>query len=203
VTQLVLLFMLGLKIVELKDQWNERCEKLLDGMLRLPEVLDATLSRAEHVKGVALKYKDFQHFMYIGRGLGYPTALEGALKLKEISYIHATAYPAGELKHGPIALLGPDFPVFAIAPLDALYTKMKNNMIECKARKAKLIALTSDDCEDVHEIADDVLSVNTFSEHLYPVLMAPVIQLFAYYIADALGHDPDKPRNLAKSVTVE
>ncbi|WP_448531899.1 glutamine--fructose-6-phosphate transaminase (isomerizing) [Pseudothermotoga sp.] len=203
VTQLVLLFMLGLKIVELKDQWNERCEKLLDGMLRLPEVLDATLSRAEHLKEVALKYKDFQHFMYIGRGLGYPTALEGALKLKEISYIHATAYPAGELKHGPIALLGPDFPVFAIAPLDALYTKMKNNMIECKARKAKLIALTSDDCEDVHEITDDVLSVNTFPEHLYPVLMAPVIQLFAYYIADALGHDPDKPRNLAKSVTVE
>lgn len=203
VTQLVLLYLLGLKIVELKGEWDEECSRILDSMLRLPEVLDATLSRAERIKEVALKYKDFQHFMYIGRGYGYPTALEGALKLKEISYIHATAYPAGELKHGPIALLGPDFPVFAIAPLDKLYNKVKNNVIECKARKARVIALTSDNCEDVHETADDVLSVNSFAEQLYPVLMAPVIQLFAYYIADALGHDPDKPRNLAKSVTVE
>ncbi|MGB9790585.1 MAG: glutamine--fructose-6-phosphate transaminase (isomerizing) [Thermotoga caldifontis] len=203
VTQLVLLYLLGLKIVELKGEWNENTTRILDGLLRLPEVLDATLSRAEQIREVALKYKGFQHFMYIGRGIGYPTALEGALKLKEISYIHATAYPAGELKHGPIALLGPDFPVFAISPCDALYNKVKNNMIECKARKAKLIALTSDDCEDVNEIADDVLSVNTYHEQLYPVLMAPVIQLFAYYIADSLGHDPDKPRNLAKSVTVE
>ncbi|KAF2958667.1 glutamine--fructose-6-phosphate aminotransferase [Thermotoga sp. Ku-13t] len=203
VTQLVLLYLLGLKIVELKGEWNENTARILDGLLRLPEVLDATLSRAEQIREVALKYKDFQHFMYIGRGIGYPTALEGALKLKEISYIHATAYAAGELKHGPIALLGPDFPVFAISPRDALYNKVKNNMIECKARKAKLIALTSDDCEDVSEIADDVLSVNTYHEQLYPVLMAPVIQLFAYYIADSLGHDPDKPRNLAKSVTVE
>lgn len=203
VTQLVLLYLLGLKIVELKGEWNGNTTKILDGLLRLPEVLDATLSRAEQIREVALKYKDFQHFMYIGRGIGYPTALEGALKLKEISYIHATAYPAGELKHGPIALLGPDFPVFAISPRDALYNKVKNNMIECKARKAKLIALTSDDCEDVSEIADDVLSVNSYHEQLYPVLMAPMIQLFAYYIADSLGHDPDKPRNLAKSVTVE
>lgn len=203
VTQLVLLHLLGLKIIELKDQWTEECSKILDSLLRLPEVLDAVLNRSEHVRKVSLKYKDFQHFMYIGRGYGYPTALEGALKLKEISYIHATAYPAGELKHGPIALLGPDFPVFAIAPMDRLYNKVKNNIIECKARKAKVIALTSDDCDDVQDIADDVISVNNFPEQLYPILMAPIIQLFAYYIADALGHDPDKPRNLAKSVTVE
>lgn len=203
VTQLVLLHLLGLKIVELKDQWTEECSKILDSLLRLPEVLDAVLNRSEHVKEVSLKYKDFQHFMYIGRGYGYPTALEGALKLKEISYIHATAYPAGELKHGPIALLGPDFPVFAIAPMDRLYSKVKNNIIECKARKAKVVALTSDDCDDVKDVADDVISVNSFPEQLYPILMAPIIQLFAYYIADALGHDPDKPRNLAKSVTVE
>lgn len=203
VTQLVLLHLLGLKIVELKDQWTEECSKILDSLLRLPEVLDAVLNRSEHVKEVSLKYKDFQHFMYIGRGYGYPTALEGALKLKEISYIHATAYPAGELKHGPIALLGPDFPVFAVAPMDRLYSKVKNNIIECKARKAKVVALTSDDCDDVKDVADDVISVNSFPEQLYPILMAPIIQLFAYYIADALGHDPDKPRNLAKSVTVE
>lgn len=203
VTQLVLLYLLGLKIVEFKEQWTEECSKILDSLLRLPEVLDAVLNRSEHVKEVSLKYKDFHHFMYIGRGYGYPTALEGALKLKEISYIHATAYPAGELKHGPIALLGPDFPVFAIAPMDRLYNKVKNNIIECKARKAKVIALTSDDCDDVRDIADDVISVNNSSEQLYPILMAPIIQLFAYYIADALGHDPDKPRNLAKSVTVE
>lgn len=203
VTQLVLLHLLGLKVIELKDQWNQECAKILDSLLRLPEVLDAVLNRSELVKEISLKYKDFQHFMYIGRGYGYPTALEGALKLKEISYIHATAYPAGELKHGPIALLGPEFPVFAIVPMDKLYSKMKNNIIECKARKAKVIALTSDDCDDVHDIVDDTISVNSFPEQLYPILMGPIIQLFAYYIADALGHDPDKPRNLAKSVTVE
>ncbi|MEJ5228490.1 MAG: glutamine--fructose-6-phosphate transaminase (isomerizing) [Pseudothermotoga sp.] len=202
-SQLVLLYLLGLKIIELRGNWNEKSSELLDKILRLPEVFENVLKRSEVIESIAQKYKNYKHFMYIGRGYGYPTALEGALKLKEISYIHATAYPAGELKHGPIAMLGPEFPVFAIAPGDSLVMKMKSNIIECKSRNAKIVAITNDANHEIEEVAEDVISVNTTAEELYPILMTPVIQLFAYYVADSLGLDPDKPRNLAKSVTVE
>jgi len=194
---------LGLKIVELRGNWNEKSSELLDKILRLPEVFENVLKRSGVIESIAQKYKNYRHFMYIGRGYGYPTALEGALKLKEISYIHATAYPAGELKHGPIAMLGPEFPVFAIAPGDSLVMKMKSNIIECKSRNAKIVAITSDANHEIDEVVDDVIFVNTTAEELYPILMTPVIQLFAYFVADGLGLDPDKPRNLAKSVTVE
>jgi glucosamine--fructose-6-phosphate aminotransferase (isomerizing) len=141
--------------------------------------------------------------MYIGRGINYPTALEGALKLKEISYINATAYPAGELKHGPIALLDPTFPVFAIAPQGYLYEKIKSNIEESKARKARIIAVTNEGNEDLSKIVDDLIYVPKAPDDMYPLIMSPVIQMFAYLIADMRGYDPDKPRNLAKSVTVE
>jgi len=196
-----MLYLLAIKIIQSKESTGKR--DFVDKLLRLPEVFENSLKEAESIHAIAKKYKDFKHFMYIGRGYGYPTALEGALKLKEISYIHATAYPAGELKHGPIAMLGPDFPVFSIIPYDSLFQKMKSNVIECKSRNAKILAVTNDENYELKELADDLIYVNTSDEQLYPVLMTPAIQLFAYFVADELGLDPDKPRNLAKSVTVE
>ncbi len=203
VSQMTILYLLALKIIELKGMWNKTYEEITDRLLRLPEVFENLLKQADKIHEIAARYKDFKHFMYIGRGYGYPIALEGALKLKEISYIHATAYPAGELKHGPIAMLGPDFPVFAVAPRDFLFTKMKSNIIECRSRKAKVVVLTDEANEEAKEVADDIIFVNNSIDELYPILMTPAIQLFAYYVADELGLDPDKPRNLAKSVTVE
>ncbi len=201
VAQLVMLYLLALKTGEVVNgSFNLQ---LIDRLMRVPEIFENVLKSADKIRELAIKYKDYKHFMYIGRGYGYPTALEGALKLKEISYIHATAYPAGELKHGPIAMLGPEFPVFAIAPDDSLFSKMKSNIIECRSRNAKILAITNTDNQEIAELADDVIFVNSSSEELYPLLMTPVIQLFAYFVADELGLDPDKPRNLAKSVTVE
>lgn len=141
--------------------------------------------------------------MYIGRGTGYTAALEGALKLKEISYIHASGYQAGELKHGPIALLDESFPVFAIVPFNGLREKMISNIMEVKARKARVIAIVTENDEKVIEIANEVIKVPETSEDILPLTVAPVTQLFSYHIAVLRGLDPDKPRNLAKSVTVE
>ncbi|AEH50139.1 glutamine--fructose-6-phosphate transaminase (isomerizing) [Pseudothermotoga thermarum] len=203
VSQITLLYLLALKIMEIKGIWDEKHEGLIDRLLRMPEIFEKFLDQVDNIHQIAAKYKDFKHFMYIGRGYGYPTALEGALKLKEISYIHATAYPAGELKHGPIAMLGPDFPVFAVAPNDFLFSKTKSNIIECRSRKARIVLLTNEGNEEAFELADDVIFVSNSIDELYPILMTPAIQLFAYYVADELGLDPDKPRNLAKSVTVE
>lgn len=203
VAELGVLYLLGLKIIELNGVWNEETKTVLDRLVRMPELLENVLRKDPQIRELSEKYKDYNHFMYIGRNYGYPTALEGALKLKEISYIHATAYQAGELKHGPIALLDPNFPVFAVIPDDSLFFKTKNNVIEARSRKAKVIALGTEGNKSLYEIADDVIFVPPTHESLYPLMMAPVIQLFAYHIADMRGLDPDKPRNLAKSVTVE
>jgi len=203
VAQLTVLLLLGLEIIEQRGFWAGRHEKIFDTLLRLPEVFSSILDSSNRIKEIAKDFKDYDHFMYIGRGYGYPTALEGALKLKEISYIHAEGYPAGELKHGPIALLDENFPVFAIVPQDSLYQKMKSNIMECRARNARIIALTTSENKDISQIADIILEVPKVPEELYPLVMSPVIQLFAYYMAVLKGHDPDKPRNLAKSVTVE
>jgi len=141
--------------------------------------------------------------MYIGRNFGYTAALEGALKLKEISYIHATAYQAGELKHGPIALIDEHFPVFGIIPFDGLKEKMISNIMEVKARKAKVVCIVPEEIENLEEIVDDYITVPEVSEPLLPLIVAPITQLFSYYVAVLKELDPDKPRNLAKSVTVE
>lgn len=203
VAQLVMLYLLAFKIGEIVNNSITQNSEMIDKLIRIPEIFENSLKSVDKIHELAKKYRDYKHFMYIGRGYGYPTALEGALKLKEISYIHATGYPAGELKHGPIAMLGPEFPVFAIAPGDSLVSKMKSNIIECKSRNAKIITLTNYDNQEIAELADDVIFVNNSSEEFYPLLMTPAIQLFAYFVADELGFDPDKPRNLAKSVTVE
>ncbi len=203
VSQLVILTLLGLKIIKDRGFWKDRHSRILDTLLKLPEIFENVLQADGKIEDLAKKYSKYNHFMYIGRGYGYPTALEGALKLKEISYIHAEGYPAGELKHGPIALLDENFPVFAISPRDSMYTKMRNNIMECKSRNAKVIVLTDSDEEDLLKSVDDMITVPKMPEDLYPLVMAPVIQLFAYHVSDLKGLNPDRPRNLAKSVTVE
>ncbi|QTA38268.1 glutamine--fructose-6-phosphate transaminase (isomerizing) [Thermosipho ferrireducens] len=202
INQLVVLYLLGMSILKKRNVWSENLEKDLNFLKNSPDIFRKMFETID-LKELISYYKNFNHFMYIGRGINYPTALEGALKLKEISYINATAYPAGELKHGPIALLDPTFPVFAIAPKDSLYEKMKSNIEESKARKARIIAITTEGNKEISSIADDVIFVPESPEDMYPLVIAPIIQIFAYFVADMKGYDPDKPRNLAKSVTVE
>ena len=141
--------------------------------------------------------------MYIGRNINFPLALEGALKLKEISYIHAEAYPAGELKHGPIALISEDTPTIAICPQDDLYDKTLSNIQEIKARSGKIIAIATEGDTKISQIADDIIYIPKTDLLFYPLLIALPLQLLAYHIADIKECDIDKPRNLAKSVTVE
>jgi len=199
--QLELLYLLLFRLCALKGIPLE--ERLIREFIAMPKMLEGIVQTSPRIKEVARKYKNYLHFMYIGRGIHYPTAMEGALKLKELSYINATAYPGGELKHGPIALLDAQFPVFAIIPNDRYYDKMKNNLIETRTRNALSLCLTQEGNTDILAYSDDVLSVPDTHPLLFPIVMAPVIQLFAFHVADLRGLDVDKPRNLAKSVTVE
>ncbi|WGS65418.1 glutamine--fructose-6-phosphate transaminase (isomerizing) [Marinitoga aeolica] len=201
--QIAILYALGAKIIELTEGLNEEIRGILKGIEKMPEIYKEVLKLNEKIKELAREYVKYQHMMYIGRGFGYPTALEGALKLKEISYIHAAGYQAGELKHGPIALLDEQFPVFAIIPKDSLYEKMKSNLMESRARNANIIAITTKGNEEIKQLANEYIMVPETHEALYPLVMAPVIQLFSYNVAVLRKLDPDKPRNLAKSVTVE
>lgn len=161
------------------------------------------LSKNEEIKRLAKKYYLYQNFLYIGRNRNFPLALEGALKLKEISYIHAEAYPAGELKHGPIALVSEDMPTLAICPKDSVYAKTFSNIEEIKAREGKVIAIATEGDQEIKKVSNDVIYIPKVEEILYPLLCTIPLQLFAYYIADMKECDVDKPRNLAKSVTVE
>ena len=162
-----------------------------------------TSKNKEAAKQIAEKYKDAKNFLYLGRKYNYPIALEGALKLKEISYIHAEVYSAGEMKHGPIALIDENFPTVVIAPTDSVYEKMISNIQQVKARKGPVIAIATEGNTEIAELVDDVMYIPKTLEMLTPILSVIPLQLFAYYIAVANGLDPDKPRNLAKSVTVE
>ena len=149
------------------------------------------------------QYYDSKSFVFIGRGLNYPTALEGALKLKELSYIHATGYPAGELKHGPIALIDDKLPVVCIVPKTSTYEKMMSNIQEVKARGGRVILIATDGDEIAKDVADDVIYIPALSDELSPLVTVIPLQIMSYYIALKLGCDVDQPRNLAKSVTVE
>ncbi|MBT1247179.1 MULTISPECIES: glutamine--fructose-6-phosphate transaminase (isomerizing) [unclassified Thermosipho (in: thermotogales)] len=202
VNQLMVLYILGMHLLRMKGIWNDELQRDFEFLKQAPEVFRKILNNID-LEEISSYYKNYHHFMYIGRGINYPTALEGALKLKEISYINATAYPAGELKHGPIALLDPTFPVFAIAPKDNLFEKTKSNIEESKARNSRIIAITNESNKELEKIVDDIIYVPDSPDDMYPLTISPVIQLFAYLIADMRGYDPDKPRNLAKSVTVE
>ncbi|MGQ9856976.1 MAG: glutamine--fructose-6-phosphate transaminase (isomerizing) [Fervidobacterium sp.] len=202
VNQLILLYTLALYMIKKRNLWTEEHKNIAKQIVSSANLIKKIISNKE-IEKVSDHYKNYQHFMYIGRGVNTATALEGALKLKEISYINAVGYPAGELKHGPIALLDPTFPVFAIAPKDSLYEKMRSNIEETRARNARILTIATEGDTEIQKISHDVLYVPEVHEDLYPLIIAPVIQLFAYYIADKRGYDPDKPRNLAKSVTVE
>lgn len=169
----------------------------------LPDMVKKVLENNKKIEEIAKKYKGFNNFLYIGRKYNFPAALEGALKLKEISYIHAEGYGAGEMKHGPIALIDENFPTFAIVPSDSVYQKMVSNIEEIKARRGKVIAIATEGNEEIEKIVDDVIYIPKALEMLTPILSIIPLQLFAYHMGVAKGCDVDKPRNLAKSVTVE
>ncbi len=177
--------------------------QLLNEITDLPNMVDRVLDNAKIVERIAEDLAQKRNFLYLGRGINYPVALEGALKLKEISYIHAEGYPAGEMKHGPIALIDEGFPVVFISPKDGLYDKVVSNMEEVKARKAIVIAVINEIDENVRQVADYIIEVPKTSPLVSPIINVIPLQLLAYYIADLKGVDVDRPRNLAKSVTVE
>ncbi len=178
-------------------------EELLRSFSRVPGLIEKTLSSCETVEELAQKYMKKKDFLYLGRYLSYPVALEGALKLKEISYIHAEGYPAGEMKHGPIALIDENMPVMVIAPRDRVYEKILANIEEVKARKGTVISVGFGGDERLKKLSEDLIEVPSVEEPLTPFLTTIPLQLFAYHIASKLGLDVDQPRNLAKTVTVE
>lgn len=202
--QLAVLTMMALKIAHLKGSIpNERYMQLLRELNEIPEKVAWTLKESDQIKKLAKKYRDASDFLYLGRGYNFPVALEGALKLKEISYIHAEGYPAAEMKHGPIALVDETLPVVFVATKDAYHGKVVSNMQEIKARKGKVISVITEGDEHSTQLSDDVMIVPEADEILAPMLSVVPLQLLAYYIGVEKGLDVDKPRNLAKSVTVE
>lgn len=202
--QLVVMMMIALKIANEKQSISpEKYRRLLIELEELPEKAGAILKNAEELKAIAEKYKGVTDALYLGRGYNFPIALEGALKLKEISYIHAEGYPAAEMKHGPIALVDEKLPVFFIATKDESHGKIVSNIQEIKARKGKVIAIITEGDEVIPGMADDVFFVPPADEIVSPLLSTIPLQLLSYYLGVAKGCDVDKPRNLAKSVTVE
>ena len=203
-SQIVALVMLGLHLGRRRELLPlEAGRALVAELTRLPELVARTLELDPQVQALAPRYAEARNALYLGRGVNFPVALEGALKLKEISYIHAEGYPAAEMKHGPIALIDEDMPVVVIAPQDAVYTKVISNMQEVKARGGRIIAITSEGNGDLARLADHQLAVPPCSPFVSPVLTVVPLQLLAYHIAVLRGCDVDRPRNLAKSVTVE
>ncbi|PIR70639.1 MAG: glutamine--fructose-6-phosphate transaminase (isomerizing) [Candidatus Niyogibacteria bacterium CG10_big_fil_rev_8_21_14_0_10_42_19] len=177
--------------------------KIMRELLSLPSKAKKTLEQSDEIQKIAAKFSRFDNFLFLGRKFNWPTALEGALKLKEISYIHAEGYPAGEMKHGPIALINPKFPSIVIALKDSVYEKMISNIEETRARKGPIIAVASEEDNEIFKYSKDVMFIPKVSEELSPILAVLPLQLFAYYVAVLRGTDVDQPRNLAKSVTVE
>jgi glucosamine--fructose-6-phosphate aminotransferase (isomerizing) len=177
--------------------------KIVNGLECVPDNVNKILDNKDKIQKIALKYCKYPNILFLGRGLNFPVALEGALKLKEISYIHAEGFSAAEIKHGPIALINDETPSVFLVPNDRLRDKIISSMKEIKARKGKVIAIAVEGDKEILEIADDVIFVPEADEMVYPYLMIVPLQLFAYYCALALGRDVDQPRNLAKSVTVE
>jgi glucosamine--fructose-6-phosphate aminotransferase (isomerizing) len=202
-SQVIALALLTLKIGRLKDVSVVRGKEIIEALRALPGQVKQILDRAPEIEQIAEEFKRTQNFLYLGRGYNFPTALEGALKLKEISYIHAEGYPAAEMKHGPIALIDEMMPVVFIAPHDAVFDKVVSNVHEVKARKGRVIAITSRDEPSLAGKLDYEFRIPETIDMLTPVLACIPLQLLAYYIAVKRGSNVDQPRNLAKSVTVE
>src|SRR2546427_520757 len=201
--QVVALLLLGLYLGRQRGLPAEQGRALVAQLVRLPELVERALAVEPQVKALAERYADAPNALYLGRGVNFPVALEGALKLKEISYIHAGGYPAAEMKHGPIALIDENMPVVCVAPQDRVYAKVVSNMQEVKKRGGRLIAITSDGNGDLSHLVDHQIAVPASPPLITPVLTVIPLQLLAYHIAVLRGCDVDRPRNLAKSVTVE
>jgi glucosamine--fructose-6-phosphate aminotransferase (isomerizing) len=176
---------------------------LVNDLISIPSLVGQVLDREPTIVNLARKFKDINHMLYLGRGINMPIAYEGALKLKEISYIHAEGYPAGEMKHGPIALIDKSMPVVALAPKDPWYDKMISQIEQALARGGEVIAVATDGDERISDLTENIMWVPETPWMLSPVVTCIPLQLFAYHIASLLGLDVDQPRNLAKSVTVE
>src|SRR4030043_299056 len=203
VTQLVTLFLLGLRIGrELGVLSSAEGKTLIEELVRVPHLMEELLKTSHEVAKIARKYLHVRDFLYLGRGINYPIALEGALKLKEISYVHAEGYPAGEMKHGPIALIDREMPVVTLVTKNEVYDKVLSNIEEVKAREGKVIALASQSDREIVKKVDDVIFIPETHPSLTPILLTIPLQLLAYYMADFKGTDVDQPRNLAKRVTV-
>jgi glucosamine--fructose-6-phosphate aminotransferase (isomerizing) len=203
-TQLTILFLLAVRIGrEMGALSAKDGARLIKELVRVPHLMEETLKDSKAVAQIARKYLHARDFLYLGRGINYPIALEGALKLKEISYVHAEGYPAGEMKHGPIALIDREMPVVVLATQNEVYDKVLSNIEEVRAREGKVIALASPSDEAILRKADDVITIPETLPSLAPILLTIPLQLLAYYMADFKGTDVDQPRNLAKSVTVE
>jgi glucosamine--fructose-6-phosphate aminotransferase (isomerizing) len=203
-TQVLTLVLVAAQIARLRGTLDPEVEAVLVGDLRaLPDAAQRALDAAGGVAEIARRYVNSRGFMFVGRGYTYPTAMEGALKLKEVSYLHAEGYAAGELKHGPISLLDAECPLVAVATRSAVYDKLVSNIMEGRARDARVIAVATEGDDQIERFADDVMWVPPTHEMLGPILAIIPLQLFAYHAAVARGTDVDQPRNLAKSVTVE
>lgn len=202
-SQTTVLFLISILIGRLKHLSYEEAYSYLLELKNLPDKIEKTLKKANEIEAIADKFYKSKNALFLGRGVNYPVALEGALKLKEISYIHAEGYPAAEMKHGPIALIDENMPVVFIATYDSLYDKILSNIKEVKARKGKVIAIVSEDDEKIKDIADYTIGIPQTLPFLSPIVNVIPLQLLAYYIAVRRGCNVDQPRNLAKSVTVE
>ncbi len=202
--QISLLLLMALDIGNRMNTIEEkRYKRVLKELSNLPETIEKVLSSAKKAESIANKFLKASNFLYLGRGYNFPIALEGALKLKEISYIHAEGYPAAEMKHGPIALIDKNMPVVVIATKKGNYQKVVSNIMEIKAREAEVIAIVSEGDKEIEVIADHFIEIPECDELIAPILANIPLQLLSYYIADKKGCDVDQPRNLAKSVTVE
>jgi glucosamine--fructose-6-phosphate aminotransferase (isomerizing) len=202
-SQLTVLALISLMLARQRGMSKEDGIVLARELASLPEKVKHILENSEPIKALAQEFKDTKNFLYLGRGANFPVALEGALKLKEISYIHAEGYPAAEMKHGPIALIDENMPVVFIAPKDAIYEKVISNLQEVRARRGRIIAVANEDDREIERMAEFVIRVPRTYGFFGPILNIIPLQLLSYYMAVARGTDVDQPRNLAKSVTVE
>ena len=203
ISQLTILTLLALLLGRHQNLSLTEGVEAIKALSALPEQVKKVLSQDNHIQAIAQKYYRYDNWLFLGRKYGYPIALEGALKLKEISYIHAEGCAAGEMKHGTIALINPEMPTVAVVPNDSLYEKMISNIQEIKSRRGKVIAIATEGDEKIREMVDDIIEIPQTLDYLYPILAVVPCQLLAYHCARFLNRDIDKPRNLAKSVTVE
>jgi glucosamine--fructose-6-phosphate aminotransferase (isomerizing) len=202
-SQVTALAILTLLLGRMRSLSGEDGQRVVQALQRIPDQVEQILAQEAQVRRLAEAYAGHSNFLYLGRGYNYPIALEGALKLKEISYIHAEGYPAAEMKHGPIALIDKNMPVVVLCTQDSTYEKIKGNIQEVKARSGRVLAVVTDGDEEIRQMADHVITVPRTLDLLSPLLNVIPLQLLAYHIAVLRGCDVDQPRNLAKSVTVE